>query len=144
MTEKTLTLDPLDQSAMCCIIYTVLGDCEELRAVVHNCLTARTKFNKKTFRGRLHAYSSCLRKYCSREMSCCKARKCRKGICVLFVTIFIEEDNTDAKRRLGEQCGCEDVWIPGAHETTPRGPRSLEATRPLTELLIWVRWRQKS
>lgn len=40
MTEKTLTLGPLDHSAMCYIIYAVLGDCEELRTVVHSCLTA--------------------------------------------------------------------------------------------------------
>jgi hypothetical protein len=43
MTEKSLTFGPLDHLAMCYIIYTVLGDCEELRAVVHSCLTARTQ-----------------------------------------------------------------------------------------------------
>ena len=64
----------------------------------------------------------------SRERSSCKARKCRKGIHVLFVTIFIEEDNTDAKRRLGEQCGYEAVWFPRAFEITPRGPRSWDRT----------------
>lgn len=52
MTEKALPLSPLDHSARCYIIYTVPGDCEELRAVVHNYLTARTQFNMKTFRER--------------------------------------------------------------------------------------------
>jgi hypothetical protein len=90
---------------------------------------------RKTFRRRPHAWENSL------ERSCCEASKRRKGIYVLVVTKFIEENNTDAKRWLGEQCGYEAVWIPEALEITPRGLRSWEThgLRPNW----WARWRER-